>query len=137
MGLHPNLLGCVRQLLGVANVDELRLLQHTVTAKFGFPATPTDADAKEEPGSKHGWGEEAAGEQPLHQDFGNNTLLTPARGAINGVEHEAAVDRWLPVEELQAIVYYIEGSVGPTAFVPGLRHATPPDGRQELRPRYR
>ena len=73
-----NLLGVVAQLLDVA-ADELRLLQHAVTAKYGFAVDVEDSERSVS--NTQDWGAEGAGEQPLHQDFGNNTLLTPARGA--------------------------------------------------------
>jgi hypothetical protein len=138
MGLHPNLLVCVGQLLGVG-IEELRLLQHTVTAKFGF-TREEEENVQDSGGKGKGFSSEGAGEQPLHQDFGNNSLLIPARGAATeeeeGPESEGS---WLPVEELQAIVYYSEGAVGPTAFLPGLRNTKPAfDGEQtvEMRARY-
>lgn len=50
----------------------------------------------------------------MHQDFGNNSILTPAR----------STSQWVAPEEVQMIIYYNDAEIvgGPTAFVPGLRH---------------
>ena len=65
--LHPRALRAVSQLLGT---DELLLTQSGAGAKYG-------AGGHEMPRVQgEGFGE--VGDQPLHKDFGNNTLLVPS-----------------------------------------------------------
>ena len=59
-----------------------------------------------------------AGQQGMHLDFGNNTIMPPARNTL----------QWAPLDEVQGIMYYdhYEDVGGPTAFVPGITHTTDP-----------
>ncbi len=66
--LHPRILGAVSECLRVP-ADGLRLTQAQLTAKFG-PEQPPTGDFS--------WGSEE-GNQPMHLDFGNNSLLSPPR----------------------------------------------------------
>lgn len=105
----------VAQLLAVPT-DEIRLTQSMVGGKAGTP-TPEETEAK-------GWGNKR-GDQPIHLDFGNNTLLFPARSA----------GHWGAPEDVQGIVYFTdwEDSLGGgTAIVPGLRHSVDSRLDQEI-----
>ena len=66
--LHPRILGAVSECLRVP-ADGVRLTQAQLTAKFG-PEQPPTGDFS--------WASEE-GNQPMHLDFGNNSLLTPPR----------------------------------------------------------
>lgn len=67
--VHPRALRAVAQLLGV-RTEEILLTQSGGSAKYG-----TGVDAA--PGG-YAWG--AGGDQPMHQDYGGNTLLVPPIG---------------------------------------------------------
>ena len=99
--LHPRLLRAASQLLGT---DDLRLTQSGLGDKLGTgePA-PVGTEAF---GRSHG-------NQPFHQDYGNNYLTVPPPTAGSGSG---------PNEAIACILYYtdVEVSNGPTAFVPGL-----------------
>lgn len=99
--LHPRLLRAASQLLGT---DDLRLTQSGLGDKIGTgePA-PVGTEAF---GRSHG-------NQPFHQDYGNNYLTVPPPTAGTGSG---------PNEAIACILYYtdVEASNGPTAFVPGL-----------------
>jgi len=109
--LHPRLLGAVGQLLG-RPTHEVRLTQALLLGKNG----PKD----DKPRAPKDW----PGNQGIHLDFGNNTLLTPAR----------STGQWKGVEEVQGILYYNDSDEvgGGTAFVDGLRHTH--DERMGKRP---
>jgi hypothetical protein len=105
--LHPRILGAVAQVLATP-ASELRICHSSLNGKYG-PDAPRPA------GFRHGaraWGD-VDGDQPLHLDFGNNTMLTPARSPT----------RWAAPDEVQCIIYHDDWRTGgPTAFVPGLRN---------------
>ena len=94
--LHPRALRAVAQLLGT---DELLLTQSGGGAKYG-------AKGHELP-RREGEGFGEVGDQPLHKDYGNNTLLVPA------------IDS--PPEAVCCILYLssqVEGNGGATGVVP-------------------
>jgi len=68
IGLYPRLLSIVTQLMGRINVAQVRSDQNVLRARYG----PTD---KTPPGLRG----EAAGDQDVHVDYGNNSLVVPAR----------------------------------------------------------
>ena len=109
--LHPRILTAVAQLLDVA-VDELRLTQGALDGKWGVVLPPALAPPAP---TSYSWGT-AVGDQPMHCDYGNNTLLSPARSP----------SQWGPPDDVQVILYYDDcnDAGGPTAFVPGLRHTS-------------
>lgn len=99
--LHPRVIRAASQLL---ETDDLRLTQSGLGDKIGTgePA-PVGTEAF---GRSHG-------NQPFHQDYGNNYLTVPPPTAGSGSG---------PNEAIACILYYtdVEISSGPTAFVPGL-----------------
>ena len=108
MNLHPRFLTAVGQLLDVPE-EEIRLTQSMVGAKQG---TETPDPAEVAPKS---W-MNPRGDQPIHLDFGNNTVLFPARSA----------GHWGAPEDVQGIPYFTnweESGGGGTTIVPGLRHS--------------
>eukprot|EP01052_Picozoa_sp_SAG31_P044935 SAG31_NODE_8017_length_1540_cov_1.092991_1_plen_446_part_10 len=103
--LHPGFLAAVAQLLRV-DVSAIRLTQSALDEKRRM--APPDPNEKQ----NYSWAHQD-GNQPMHQDFGNNTLLTPARSK----------SQWADPNDVQAILYYSTWHTGgPTAFVPGLNH---------------
>jgi hypothetical protein len=104
--LHPNLLAIMCQLLQV-HLSDLRLTQSACFAKRGLTNDQNVNDVATDY-SRHG------GNQPMHLDFGNNTLLTPARSKF----------LWNDPEEVQGILYYVDHTdiSGGTAVVAGLQH---------------
>jgi hypothetical protein len=109
--LYPGILAAVAQLMQV-EVPEIRLTQSALNGKRGLQAPL-------KPGEKldFSWGQRD-GNQPMHLDYNNNTLLTPARSTT----------RWAEPDEVQAIVYLDDWRTGgPTAFVPGLTHTSQGD----------
>ena len=98
--LHPRAIRAAGQLLGMADV---RLTQAGLGDKIGTgePA-PVGTEAF---GRSHG-------NQPFHQDYGNNYLSVPPPTAGTGAG---------PSEAVACILYYtdVEDSGGPTAFVQG------------------
>lgn len=99
--LHPRMLRVASQLLGTR---DLRLTQSGLGDKIGTgePA-PVGTEAF---GRSHG-------NQPFHQDYGNNYLTVPPPTAGSGSG---------PNEAIACILYYtdVEVSNGPTAFVTGM-----------------
>ena len=71
--LHPRILRAVAQLLGT---DELQLTQSGGGAKYGALGHEMPRLAEQQ----EGFGE--VGDQPLHKDYGNNTLLVPSIGTV-------------------------------------------------------
>lgn len=69
--LHPRALRCVAQLLGTADLRVTR--SNTVLTKYG--PSSTDSAGRDLP--IQGFGR-ASGDQNLHQDYGNNTMLVPS-----------------------------------------------------------
>jgi hypothetical protein len=69
MTIHPRALAAVAQLMDTALLD-IRLSQSHVIAKFGTPMHPDDPED-----------ERIMGDQDIHVDYGNNTLMVPAHTA--------------------------------------------------------
>ena len=105
VSLHPRLLALLSQLLGT-EPEQLRLTQCFITAKFGEAVGCNSADQQQQ-----GW-HASEDHQPMHRDVGTNSLLQPARDAI----------QWRPdPEEVQGILYLGADAAeagAPTAFVP-------------------
>jgi len=106
--LNPNLLRVVSQLMDVP-IHRIRITQSACFAKRGPDETQLNNGIDS---SNHDVDYFENGNQPIHQDFGNNTLLT-----VNTSNK--------PVE-VQAMLYYndFEDVGGGTSFVPGLSHTS-------------
>ena len=112
--LHPNLLRIVSQLMDIP-IHRIRITQSACFAKRGPPnITPKQKKRRFSSSSESNCNSNyfEDGNQPIHQDFGNNTLLTTN-----------TLDK--PVE-IQAMLYYnnFEEIGGGTSFVPGLFHTS-------------
>jgi len=83
---HDNLLTVIKQLLGVEMTNDIRIMQSICVPKRG-----TSVDTKVIEDCDNTCEPMTPGNQKMHWDFGNNTLLVPSRTPSN----------WSQVEEIQ------------------------------------
>ncbi len=95
IGLHPRLLAIVAQLMGRTDPAEIRSDQNVLRARYG----PTDMTPLDLRG-------EAVGNQDVHVDYGNNSLVVPVRNPYP--------------DSVAVLMYYADMEVagGPTHFAP-------------------
>ena len=95
IGLHPRLLNVVTQLMGRTDPAEIRSDQNVLRARYG----PTDKSPPDLRG-------EAVGNQDMHVDYGNNSLVVPPRTPYP--------------DSVAVLMYYADFEVagGPTHFAP-------------------
>jgi len=94
MSIHPRVLAAVAQLLNINAID-LRLSQSHIIAKFG---QTTDNS------------EEISGDQDIHVDYGNNTLLVPPK--TSGPEAVACLCYYSDVEECGGATHFVKAEPG-------------------------
>lgn len=95
IGLHPRLLKVVTQLMGRTDPAEIRSDQNVLRARYG----PTDKSPPDLRG-------EAAGNQDMHVDYGNNSLVVPPRAPYP--ESVAVLMHLLRIICMQHIYRYID-----------------------------
>ena len=99
MSIHPRAIKAAGQLLKT-NVTELRLYQDHLIAKFGRPCR------SDEPGSAG----TILGDQDVHVDYGNNTLLVPPRAG--GPEVVACLCYYSRVEDVGGATHFVKARPG-------------------------
>ncbi len=99
MSVHQRPLKAASELLGV-NVGELRLYQDHLIAKFGRPIG----------GEESGTPMTVSGDQDIHVDYGNNTLLVPPRES--GPEVVACLCYYSDVEEAGGATHFAKAKAG-------------------------
>ncbi|MDA1298624.1 MAG: phytanoyl-CoA dioxygenase family protein [Proteobacteria bacterium] len=140
MTIHPRALGAVAQLMGV-NMMDLRLSQSHVIAKVGRMI--------DRPGHQsHGTIE---GDQDIHVDYGNNTLMVPARTAppdcvaclcyYSDVGESGGATHFVKAEEGE-LTSYEPADFNPPNFVAGTENGsaavdTGPRSPERVAQRYR
>ncbi len=99
MPLHPRALRAVAELLQ-SNVEDIRLYQDHLIAKVGRPRDPETVEAAHT----------AAGDQDIHVDYGNNTLLVPPR--TSGPEVVACLCYYSDVQEAGGATHFVRAAPG-------------------------
>ena len=99
MSIHPRAIKAAGQLLKT-NVTELRLYQDHLIAKFGR------LSRSDEPGSAG----TILGDQDVHVDYGNNTLLVPPRAG--GPEVVACLCYYSRVEDVGGATHFVKARPG-------------------------
>ena len=99
MSVHQRPLKAASELLGV-NAGELRLYQDHLIAKFGRPVG----------GEESGTPITVAGDQDIHVDYGNNTLLVPPRQS--GPEVVACLCYYSDIEEAGGATHFVKAKAG-------------------------
>lgn len=99
MSIHPRAVKAASELLQI-DVTELRLYQDHLIAKFGRAAEPDGADSIAA----------ILGDQDIHVDYGNNTLLVPPRGA--GPEAVACLCYYSDVEDAGGATHFARAQPG-------------------------
>jgi hypothetical protein len=103
MTLESRLLSVVQQLLGVQTTSAMRIMQSACFAKRGTPTVAGDGDGVAANGENEKNAPVNPGNQPMHWDFGSNTLLTPSRCPSHWADN---------VEEVQVIDVCVCCAVG-------------------------
>ena len=106
MTIHPRALSAVAQLLDVAPID-VRLSQSHVISRYGHvirrPGEPRDGTI--------------AGDQDIHVDYGNNTIMVPPRGRPEAV---ACLCYYSDVDESGGATHFVKAAPGElTTYKPG------------------